>query len=285
MPADSLRVGNVEIITLTDYEGALPFTLDQIFPGVALEQWEPYRKRYPRAFPTPDTWGPHFGGMAVRSEGRLILVDTGAGPEPIPLLGGFEGKLVGNMKARGVDPADVDIVFMTHAHIDHIGWNMASDGRPTFPNARYVLHTADWAAAKDLEAFIMQFGAGPYVDRALAPLEALGVLDLTDGDRALTGEVTAIATPGHTPGHMCVLISSGGEKALIPGDAIVHPALVTEPGWHFGFDNDQEQAIVTRSGLLDRIEADGMTLATCHFPHPGFGKVVRLEGRRYWQPV
>ncbi len=285
MLGDRLRVGNVEILTLTDYEGRLPFTLDQIFPDTTLEQWQPYRERYPRAFPAPDTWGPHFGGMAVRSEGRLILVDSGAGAAPIPLLGGAEGKLLENMKSHGIDPADVDVVFMTHAHIDHIGWNVAANGTPTFPRARYVLHRADWDAAKELEAFIMGFGAAPYVERALAPLEQLGVLDLVDGDKALTSEVTAISTPGHTPGHMCALIVSGEEKALIPGDVIVHPALVTEPGWHFGFDNDQERAILTRTAILDRVEAEGMTLATCHFPHPGFGNVVRLDGRRYWQPV
>jgi glyoxylase-like metal-dependent hydrolase (beta-lactamase superfamily II) len=129
-------------------------------------------------------------------------------------------------------------------------------------------------------------GVAPgFVQETLTPLEALGVLDLADGERSLTEEITTLHTPGHTPGSMSLLIASGGERAIIVGDAIAHPAQVEHPDWGFSFDFDGETALRTRNQLLDRIEAEGLTMTSCHFPEPGFGRVVRLEGRRYWQAL
>ena len=92
-----------------------------------------------------------------------------------------------------------------------------------------------------------------------------------------------LPTPGHTPGHLAVLVASGGEKALITGDLLVHPAQVSEPHWAFGFDTDAEQAAATRRQMLDRLEAEGITLIGCHFPSPGYGRIVRVAGKRYFQ--
>jgi glyoxylase-like metal-dependent hydrolase (beta-lactamase superfamily II) len=283
--ADRLTVGNVELLVVTDAQATLPFTFDQLFPAVALEEWGPYRDRYPAAFASPQHWRVHFGGTLVRSSDRTILVDTGTGPDPIDLLGGVPGALLESIRDHGVSPDEVDTVFLTHAHIDHIGWNTDRDGAPTFPRARYALHRADWEAMRRLEAVMTGIGAPAYVDRTLTPLQTLGVLDLLEGETPLTPEVIAIPTPGHTPGSMSLLISSGGEKAIIPGDVLVTPAQVSEPDWVFGFDSDGAEAVVTRNRLLDRIEAEGMWLASCHFPHPGFGRIIRLEGRRYWQAL
>ena len=212
-------------------------------------------------------------------------MDTGVGPDPVALLGSGPGALLEGLRRQGLGPEDIDTVFCTHAHIDHTGWNLTRERKPTFPNARYVLHQADWDGREDLQKVILAFGGEEYLDRTLTGLDSLGVLDLLTGESALTPEVTAIPTPGHTAGSMSVLIDSGGEKAIITGDVMTHPAIVTEPDWEFGFDMDAKLNTETRMRLLDRIEAEGMTLATCHFPHPGFGKVVRIEGRRYWQAL
>jgi glyoxylase-like metal-dependent hydrolase (beta-lactamase superfamily II) len=114
-------------------------------------------------------------------------------------------------------------------------------------------------------------------------LESFDAVNLLEGETALTDEVTAIATPGHTPGHMSLLVSSGGQKACLTGDAIVHPAQITEPDWAPRMDFEPDVASQTRHALLERFEAEGLTVVACHFPRPGFGQVVRLEGRRYWQ--
>jgi glyoxylase-like metal-dependent hydrolase (beta-lactamase superfamily II) len=175
-------------------------------------------------------------------------------------------------------------VFLTHLHPDHVGWNLRPGGGPaqaTFPRARYLTHQADWAAFQSPE--VQGHFPFPYWQETLGPLETLGVLELLTGEQALTGEITAIPTPGHTPGSMGLAMVSGGQRALIIGDVTVNPAQVTEPDWVFAFDMDPAQAVQTRKQMIERAEAEEALLIACHFPHPGHGRLVRLEGRRYWQ--
>ncbi len=290
MAESKLSVGSVEVLALTDGEGDFPFPLSQLFPSVSAEAWTPFRQRYPELFSGPDTWRNHYGCYVLRSQGRTILVDTGIGskatnPGMINMLaGGVDGRLMAELQAAGVRPEDIDTVFFTHIHPDHVGWNLVQGGanpRATFPRARYVMHQADWEAFKRPE--VQASFPFPFWEETLGPLETLGVLDLLAGEQALTSEITAISTPGHTPGHMSLAIVSAGQRALIMGDVAIHPAQVTEPSWSVLFDMDQALAARVRRQFLDRVEADSATLVACHFPAPGFGRLVRLEGRRYWQ--
>jgi len=290
MAESKLSVGSVEVLALTDGEGDFPFPLSQLFPSVSAEAWTPFRQRYPELFSGPDTWRNHYGCYVLRSQGRTILVDTGIGskatnPGMINMLaGGVDGRLMAELQAAGVRPEDIDTVFFTHLHPDHVGWNLVQGGanpRATFPRARYVMHQADWEAFKRPE--VQASFPFPFWEETLGPLETLGVLDLLAGEQALTSEITAISTPGHTPGHMSLAIVSAGQRALIMGDVAIHPAQVTEPSWSVLFDMDQALAARVRRQFLDRVEADSAMLVACHFPAPGFGRLVRLEGRRYWQ--
>lgn len=285
-----LVVGNVEILALTDGEGEFPLPLGQLFPAVPAEAWAPFQQRYPTLFPRPETWHNHYGCYVLRSQGRVILVDTGIGslttnPGMVTTLaGGVEGQLLTELQAAGIRREDVQTVFLTHLHPDHVGWNLLRDGttpRATFPNARYVMHQADWETFQrpDVQS-AMPF---TFWEETLGPLARLGVLDLVTGEHALTGDITAIPTPGHTPGHMSLAIVSQGERALILGDVAIHPAQVTEPAWAALFDMDPTQAAQMRQQVFDRVEAEASTLVACHFPAPGFGHLVRLAGRRYWQ--
>jgi glyoxylase-like metal-dependent hydrolase (beta-lactamase superfamily II) len=290
MPDSRCAVGNVEIVGLTDIEVDSPYPLSQLFPDVPLAAWAPHRQRYPEVFPGPNTWHAHFGGFLLRSQGRTILVDTGMGsaatnPGAVATLaGGADGHLLEELQAVGVRPEDVDTVFFTHLHPDHVGWNLSRGGGPvraTFPRARYVTHQADWETFKTPE------GQGhvpyPFWEETLGPLETLGVLELLAGEQALTREITAIPTPGHTPGSMSLTIVSGGQRALIIGDVTTNPAQVTEPDWVFFGDMDPALAVQTRKQMIARAEAEEALLIACHFPHPGHGRLIRLEGRRYWQ--
>ena len=143
------------------------------------------------------------------------------------------------------------------------------------------MHQTDWSTFQQPE--VQAAIPFPYWEETLGPLETLGILDLLTGERALTSEITAISTPGHTPGHMSLAIVSGGERALILGDVACHPAQITETYWSMALDMDQEVAAQVRKQVLDRVEAEHSTLVACHFPEPGFGHLVRVEGRRYWQ--
>jgi glyoxylase-like metal-dependent hydrolase (beta-lactamase superfamily II) len=290
MAESKLLVGHVEIVALTDNAADFPIPLSKLFPNVPADAWAPFRQRYPDLFSGPDTWHNHYGCYLLRSQGRTILVDTGLGskatnPGAVNMFGGgVDGRLLAELHAAGVRPEEVDTVFFTHLHPDHVGWNLrqgAADPRPTFPRARYVVHQTDWTTFKQPE--VQAATAFPFWEETLGPLETLGVLDLLPGEHALTSEITAIPTPGHTPGHMSLAIVSEGQRALIMGDVAVHPAQVTETDWIMRQDMDHPLAAQVRKQVFDRVEGEQMTLVVCHFAEPGFGHLVRVEGRRYWQ--
>ena len=285
MPQSKLSVGNVEILALHDGEAVMP--LDQTFPNVPADDWSPYQQRYPEAFNGTDNLSAHFDCYLIRSQGRTILADTGIGtnasnPGMIAAFGGSEGRLLEELRSAGLQAEDIDVVFLTHLHPDHVGWNLGKgepDKSATFPTARYVAHQVDWdffKSPRDQEIFGFTF-----FEETLAPLENLGVIDLLTGEKPLTSEVTAISTPGHTPGSMSLAIVSGGQRALVMGDVFHNPAQVTETDWVFSFDADSRTAAQTRKRMVERAEAEDATIAICHTT--GFGKVVRIEGRRYWQ--
>jgi len=288
MPGATITVGNVEITAVHDNEGALP--LSMVFPGVDAELWVPYKQRYPECFngDNNENFAAHFDCYVIRSEGHTILVDTGAGsmatnPGTVTAFaGGVDGRLLSDLQAAGVNKEDIDTVFFTHLHPDHVGWNVNNDGPspvPTFPNARYVFHQDDWEAfrpPRDSEVFGYTFW-----EETLAPLETAGVTEPLSGERSITSEITAILTPGHTPGSMSLAIDSGGEKALVMGDVFHGPPQVSEPSWVFAFDADPDTAVQSRNRMLDRAEAEIAIMAICH--STGFGRVVSQEGRRYWQ--
>lgn len=270
----AVRVGNVEIVQLLDAEMGFPFAA--VFPDVDEERWGPYRELYPEAGTDAERLRTNAQCYALRSGGETLLVDAGLGPGPIAWLGGVEGRLVPDMRAKGVDPDAVGRVVFTHLHGDHVGWSMTGDA-PTFAHARYLVPEADW------EAF--PAAGHPHVAAQIAPLEALGAMELVSGERALTAELTLLPTPGHTPGHQSLLIASAGERAVILGDVAHHPAQVEESGWSPSFDGDGELAAATRRRMMDRLEADGCLVAACHFPAPGLGRVVRAEGRRVFRAL
>ena len=282
-----MTVGNVEIVALSDMNCVYPTPLADLWPNVPYEAWDAFRERYADTF-TEGGRGTHMnieiGCYLVCSQGKNILIDTGYGPGPIEYLGGLRGLLMADLTSKMIAPAEVDIVFLSHLHLDHVGWNaLEQDGKliPTFPNARYVMHQADLDHFRRPD--IIASSRYPYMDRCIEVLATANVIDPIDGDHDLTDEVRAVHTPGHTPGHMSVMVSSQDERAYIQGDVLIHPAQVTEEHWTPLFDGDPALATQTRHQLLDQLEADGTPVVSCHFPAPGFGRIVRVEGRRYWQ--
>lgn len=205
MSDGKMTVGNVEISHLYDLVADFPLTLDQLFPAVPAEAWEPYRQAYPELFGPNNAWRYHAGCYLIRSDGQTILVDTGVGPSSLGLAAwiGTGGALPDRIREAGVSPEEIETIVFTHLHPDHVGWNLQPENggyRPTFPKARYVAHRADWETFQLPEVQQAMEGVAPgFVQQTLSPLESLGVLDLADGERSLTSEVTALHTPGHTP--------------------------------------------------------------------------------------
>ena len=266
MAGARLTVGNVEMVSVSDGQGDMNPT--EAFPASDMEIW---RSEYPDLVDNAGLIHPRFGSFVVNSGGKLALVDTG--------LGGPDATLLSELESACVDREGIELVVLTHIHPDHVGWNL-SDGSPTFPNARYLVTKTDWDHWTQPEVRAQ----APHVDEQMIPLEGLNVLDLIEDEYSVTDELTTVPTPGHTPGHISIMVSSAGERAFILGDVAHSPAQAQYTDWSPVFDTDPDLARETRRAILDKLESEGTVVASGHFPGSGYGRFARSGDRRVWQP-
>jgi len=228
-------------------------------------------------------WLP-IGCFLVRSGARYVLVDAGMGPtqssggdgDPARLIG---GQLPVGLRALGVGRDDVTDVVCTHLHPDHVGWLFDLDARPYFPRATIWFGAGDWQHfVEELHEPLVQ----DYVRQGFRVHAGGTRLRPIDRDTSVAAGVTAIQTPGHTPGHLCVVVSSGRQRALLLGDAVTCPVQLDEPTWHSIGDVDPELADRTRERLWRELEGEDLSGAGSHFPELRFGRVLRGNGKRWW---
>ena len=275
--ANTFRVGDLDVLVLSDGIFRTPATV--YFAGTTTEQWEPHKRWLDHAgnveFP--------FGCYLVRSGNSRVLIDTGLGP--VGIAGFKGGALLDELRAAGVGVEEIDVVFVTHMHVDHCGTlALPENGKlqVTFPKATYR-----WTADED-----HFWKNNPEAVRRSPGWDAPGMFatvsprfqPANDGD-ALAPGVNVIATPGHTPGHASVILSSGKERAFVLGDAISCPAQLEETEWSGMGDMDPKLARRSQEAVLREIESNGGLLGASHFPGLTFGRVLRGEGKRYWAPV
>ena len=280
MTSDVLNVGDIRITSLSD--GRVVFDPRITFPETSLEHWEQYYDIFPEYFSKP-YFLLNLGVFVMRSGGKTLVADTGFGPHGQMLGADTPADLMNDFERKGIDTGEVDTVFLTHLHGDHVGWNTRPEdlSKPTFENARYTVHRADWEHFTTPE--ILEDFRGDAVKRSVIPLEDSGVLDLMEGETELMPGITAIHTPGHTPGHMSLLISSGRERALLIDDVLGSPMHATDTELTYWPDTDKEQGIETRHHLLDMAEREEMIVLGSHLSPPGWGTMIRWQGRRYWR--
>ncbi len=280
MSGSTLDVGDIRVTSLSD--GNVVFDPRLMFPDTPLEHWSHFYDIFPECFS-----GRHFlmnlGVFVMSSARKNVIADTGFGPHGKMLGSDTSAELMDDFARKGIRTEDIDTVFMSHLHADHIGWNIEPDTTdvPVFPNARYTVHRDDWEhfTVPDEDS---EFGMEP-IERSVIPLQQIGVLDLMEGETELAPGITAIPTPGHTPGHMALLLSSGNERAIFIGDILINPMHGTETGLPFALDTDPAEALETRLQVLDKAEAEGSVVLGSHLSPPGWGTMVRWEGRRYWR--
>ena len=201
--------------------------------------------------------------LLLETPSQRIIVDTGLGNDKqgrnVPTWNNRQDPFLERLTAAGFAPDSIDTVLCTHLHVDHVGWNtQLVDGKwvPTFPKARYVFgkteyeHWRDHSDAPDKAAV---FGD------SVMPIADAGKADLVPNDHRLSDEITLISTPGHSPGHFSVHISSDGQQGLLTGDVAHHPCQIAHLDWSSTADSDPKQSAETRRALFGRF-ADTPTL-------------------------
>ncbi|HSV07126.1 MAG TPA: MBL fold metallo-hydrolase [Candidatus Binatus sp.] len=218
--------------------------------------------------------------FVLESQGQRIIVDTCVGNDKARSFAEWNRQqrpFLQDLQAAGYSRDSIDRVACTHLHVDHVGWNtMLEHGKwvPTFPRARYLIGGTEWDFfSRTEDAFLKD-----PVDDSVRPVMAEGMSDLVDDRHRITDEVWLESTPGHTPGHFSVRISSQGEDAVITGDLMHHPVQCRYPEWDNLFDNDGAMAKKSRRAFCERY-ADSRTLVFgTHFATPSAGKIVRKDG-------
>jgi glyoxylase-like metal-dependent hydrolase (beta-lactamase superfamily II) len=219
----------------------------------------------------------------IRSGGMNIIVDTCSGNgKKLPLFeewNDLNTPFLENMTALGFNPDAIDRVLCTHLHFDHVGWNTKKVGNewiPTFPNARYLFGATEWAFWKDEED---HFDTGCR-EQAVLPILDAGLADLVESNHTINDEISLIPTPGHTPGHVSIHITSKGEQAIITGDMFHHPCQIAKPGLLDIGDVEHDRAEQTRIKFM-KDYADGPVLILgTHFATPTAGKIMS-DGEGY----
>ncbi len=206
-----------------------------------------------------------------------IAVDTCVGNDKQrtnELWANLDGPFLVDMEKAGYPPDDITHVVCTHLHVDHVGWNTRLvDGEwvPTFPNARYIFVDAEYSHWRDQPSLFD--GEDPFTD-SVAPVVDADLVDMVAPDHRLSDEVFFESTPGHTPGHISLVVESEGDRAIITGDMLHHPMQLADPTLSSMFDTDPIESRATRERMFPQW-ADGETLVIgTHFGTPTAGRLM-----------
>jgi glyoxylase-like metal-dependent hydrolase (beta-lactamase superfamily II) len=221
-----------------------------------------------------------FQCFALRSRGKNIMIDTCIGADrkrEYDVFCNMQTTFLEDLAAAGFPPEKIDTVLCTHLHFDHVGWNTKLvSGRwvPTFRKARYLF------GKREFDHWVHLRKTGGYHDfehmiDSIDPVLEAGLVDFITPDYQVTDEVSLFPTPGHTPGHVSVLIRSQGEEAVITGDMMHHPIQLVDPQRHGNFDMDKEQGGRTRQAFVDRFSGQKTVIIGSHFAEPTSGWIVR----------
>ena len=299
----ALQLGEVQVFRIEEMVWEIPHTF--LFPDLPAEALAPHMGWLrPRFFTFPDlpaeALAPHMGWLRPRfftEDGRMrlsihafvvrtphhtVLVDTCVGNDKeravVPDFHRLRTPFLARLADQaGITPEQVDYVFCTHFHVDHVGWNTRLvDGRwqPTFPQARYLFHRPEFEHYTGLPDD--QLPAS--VRDSVLPVAEAGKAELVDGGHAIGDHLVLEPTPGHTPGHCSVRIATSRGPAVITGDLLHTPVQVHAPHWSPRVDHDAAQAVATRAGFIARhAEAGSLVLGT-HFAPPTACRFERNGG-------
>jgi glyoxylase-like metal-dependent hydrolase (beta-lactamase superfamily II) len=271
----SVFLGDVEVTRVPEYAGKSPATPGFLFPDSSPAYWADNA-----GWLDPDFYDAANGTLRtvlhtwlIRSQGAIILLDTGAGngkERPYaPAYAHHDTAYLDNLRAAGVSPQDVDIVINTHLHVDHVGWNTRLEGRdwvPTFPNARYLVCEPDFLFWDPVRTPRPPGDGNQNVfEDSVRPLERAGLIDRWAGQHRINSELLLQAEPGHTPGSSVLRLQSSGVGALFVGDILHSPAQISNPDVNSCFCEDPAMARATRRRLLAEAADRSLLVFPGHF--------------------
>ena len=272
-----LDIGNFKINLVNDLIG-VKRDPSFVYPNVDEADWDKYKSF---AQNTDGTIQSTWRGYLLQTDNKNILIDTGMGPGPYDH---FEdgGQFLNNLNNLGFSPEDIDLVFITHTHGDHQGWNITwNDNKPklTFPNAKYLVSKFDFD----------YYTKNPNEDfqRQIFPLKELGALILIEGRNEIAKNVFTLPANGHTPGHQCLYLETNNkEKIILTGDLFHNEAQINEQYWCPIFDWNTVMSTISRVGLLNSAYKNGWIICTGHLSDDkAIGRIRSNENGFYWEPI
>ena len=223
--------------------------------------------------------------FAVQTGDKLVLIDTGVRDA----FGPAAGQMMTNLKAARISPEDVDVILLTHMHLDHVGGMLTATGEAVFPNAHVYVAEADYKFWTSEE--LMAKAKTPILKASFVASQTIAKvygnrLTQFSKDAEIINGISSVALPGHTPGHTGYIVSQGKDQMFMWGD-LVHGSIFqfAHPEWAIAFDVDQQQAISTRKKIFDMIATDRLLVAGSHLPFPGFGHLATASTGYDYAPV
>ncbi len=269
-----LMLGDFEVTVLSD--GTFPMEASKLLTNITPKQLEGALRRVFLKEP----FDASVNAFLINTGSKLVLIDTGAGI----LFGPSVGKLLGNLKAAGYQPEQVDEIYITHMHGDHVG-GLVVEGKAAFPNAIVRAGQADadfWLSKTNMDAAPKERKDGfQGAMTSLNPYIAAGKFKPITADGELVPGVRARAAAGHTPGHTVYVVESKGQKLLLWGDLMhVAAAQFPDPGVTIHFDSDSPAAAAQRKKIFAEAAASGEWVGGAHLSFPGLGH-LRASGAGY----
>lgn len=288
-----MRSWTIGAVTITQVvEQIIPRGIPGLLPDATREALLAIPWLYPEFITAKGEPCMSLHAFVIDTADTRILVDTCVGNDKdlaiAPMWHRMQTDFLDKLAAAGFAPETIDIVVCTHLHLDHVGWNtMKVDGRwvPTFPTARYLFGRVEYEFLEALRrdeavaAGWRECNAAVFAE-SVQPVVEAGLVDLVEMDHRLTGEVRLTPSIGHTPGHVSIVIESGGSSAIVTGDAVHHPCQLAHPEWGTNLDTDQAAGAETRRRMFGEAGASGQLLLGTHWSGAGAGTVA-VEGEAF----